>query len=312
MILSASRRTDIPAYYSEWFINRLQVGYVLARNPMNHTQVSKITLSPDTIDCIVFWTKDPANILDKLPLLDEMGFKYYFQFTITPYGKEIESNLRDKSEIIKTFIQLSKIIGKDKVLWRYDPIILNDSLTITYHSEMFETLCSMLTNYTNFCTISFVDMYSKLDKALKGKLIREITESEMLQLATIFSETGRKYNLKLRTCSEKIDFSNYGIHPASCIDKSTVEEVCGYKIDSRSDTNQRTGCGCIQSIDIGAYNTCKNGCVYCYANYSDSAVKNNCNKHNPCSDVFIGTAEADEKIIERKMKSLRNDQIKLF
>src|SRR5665647_2342080 len=116
MILSASRRTDIPAYYSEWFMNRLQSGYVLTRNPMNHAQISKITLSPDVVDCTVFWTKDPVNMLGKLPLLDKMGYKYYFQFTLTPYGKDIERSLRDKSLIIETFIHLSKIIGKDRVL----------------------------------------------------------------------------------------------------------------------------------------------------------------------------------------------------
>jgi hypothetical protein len=102
MILSASRRTDIPAYYSEWFINRLQAGYVLTRNPMNHAQVSKVILSPDVIDCIVFWTKDPQNMLDKLDVINKLGYKYYFQFTFTPYGKSVEKGLRDKEEIIKT------------------------------------------------------------------------------------------------------------------------------------------------------------------------------------------------------------------
>lgn len=124
MILSASRRTDIPCYYSEWFINRLKAGYVFTRNPMNHAQISRINLSPDIVDCIVFWTKDPANMLDRLHILDEIGYKYYFQFTLTPYGKEIECSLREKSQIIETFIKLSETIGKDKVLWRYDPIIL--------------------------------------------------------------------------------------------------------------------------------------------------------------------------------------------
>ena len=303
MILSASRRTDIPAYYSEWFMNRLQSGYVLTHNPMNHAQISRITLSSDVVDCTVFWTKDPANMLGKLPFLDKMGYKYYFQFTLTPYGKDIERSLRDKSLIIETFMHLSKIIGKDRVLWRYDPIILNDKLTINYHHEMFEALCRQLCNYTNVCTISFVDMYSKLDKAVKGNMIREITESEMIQLATIFSEIGCKYGLELRACSEKVDLSSYGIYPASCIDKSTIEKACGYTIDVKSDANQRTGCGCIQSIDIGVYNTCKNGCVYCYANYSNTSVEKNCAKHNPYSDILIGTVGLNEKIIEREVKS---------
>ena len=312
MILSASRRTDIPAYYSEWFMNRLKEGYALTRNPMNYAQVSKIPMSPDVIDCIVFWTKDPANMIDKLPLLDEMGYKYYFQFTLTPYGKDIERGVRDKTDIIKTFIQLSKAIGKNRVLWRYDPIILNDTLTVEYHSEMFEILCSQLCDYTKICIISFVDMYSKLDKAVKSNLIREITKSEMMQFAAIFSEIGRKYGIELRACSEKMDLSGYGIHPASCIDKNTIEKVCGYTIDAKTDINQRPTCGCIQSIDIGAYNTCKNGCSYCYANYSDATIEINCLKHNHCSDILIGKVGADEKIMERKMKSLKNGQIMIF
>jgi hypothetical protein len=130
MILSASRRTDIPCYYSEWFMNRLKEGYVLTKNPMNPAQVSRLTLSPDTVDCIVFWTKDPLPLLDKLPILDDLGYHYYFQFTLTPYGKDIERGLRDKKGIISTFRQLSSYLGKDRVIWRYDPIIINDELII--------------------------------------------------------------------------------------------------------------------------------------------------------------------------------------
>ena len=275
---------------------------------MNHAQISRISLSPDVVDCIVFWSKDPANMLDKLPLLDDMGYKCYFQFTLTPYGKDIERNLRDKSLIIETFIQLSETIGKDRVLWRYDPIILNDTLTIDYHQEMFDDICRQLCIYTNVCTISFVDMYSKLDRAIKGNIIREITELEMNQIAAVFSEIANKYSLELRACSEKIDLLSYGILPASCIDKRTIEKICGYTIDAKSDTNQRIGCGCMQSIDIGVYNKCKNGCIYCYANYSDTSVENNCAEHNPYSEILIGTVGLDEKIVERKTKSFRTDQ----
>lgn len=307
MIISASRRTDIPAHYSEWLMNRLQAGYVLTRNPMNHAQVGKILLSPELIDCIVFWTKDPANMLDKLPLLDAMGYQYYFQFTLTPYGKDIEQNLRDKNEIIKTFIRLSQQIGKNKVLWRYDPIILNDMLLIDYHKKMFEDLCKKLSGYTNICTISFVDVYSKLNKTVTNNLIREITEQEMIQLAIQFSKIGQKYGIQLRACSEKMDLSSYGIFPASCIDKKTIETICGCAIDSKLNANQRNGCGCFPSIDIGAYNSCQNGCLYCYANFSRSAVEKNCLRHNPCADILIGSVRTDEKITEKKMISLKSN-----
>lgn len=296
MILSASRRTDIPTYYSDWFMNRLKEEYALTRNPMNRSQISKIILSPETIDCIVFWTKDAANILDKLPQMDKMGYSYYFQFTLTPYGEDIERNLRDKPDIVKTFQQLSKSIGRDRVLWRYDPILLNASLTLNYHVEQFETLCNQLCNYTNICTISFVDLYVRLNKAVKYNLLREITKAEMLQLAEKLFEIGRKYGIELRACSEKLDLSGVGIHSASCIDKSIVEHICGHIIAAKPDRNQRPSCGCIQSVDIGVYNTCKNGCIYCYANHSDISIDENYSKHNPGSELLIGTVGADDKI----------------
>ena len=299
MILSASRRTDIPGYYSEWFVNRLKQGYVLTRNPMNQTQVSKILLSPDLIDCIVFWTKDPINMMDKLGEIDALGFNYYFQFTITPYGRDIERNLRDKNEIVKTFRQLSEIIGKDRVLWRYDPILLNDEITVQYHIDMFAKLCRELQGYTNICTISFADVYSKISKRVKEQVLGEITETQMHDIASTLAGIGRNHGIELRACSEIIDLSIEGIRLASCIDKETVERVCGHTILANKDKNQRPECGCIQSVDIGVYNTCKNGCVYCYANHSDASIDNNCSKHDSRSNILIGTVSENEKIINR-------------
>ncbi|WMJ87355.1 DUF1848 domain-containing protein [Anaerocolumna sp. MB42-C2] len=309
MIISASRRTDIPAFYSEWFMNRLKEGYVLTRNPMNHSQVSKIILSPDVVDCIVFWTKDPKNILDKLPVIDNLGYQYYFQFTLTPYNQEIESFLRKKEEIIDTFIKLSEKKGKNKVLWRYDPIILNKDLTIEFHLEHFQYLCSKLSGFTGICNISFVDIYSKLGKAVKNNLLREITIEEMIKLASGFAKIGKSYGIELRACCERVDLSAYGVRQASCIDKAIIEEINGCSLEVKADTNQRAGCGCIQSTDIGAYNTCQNGCIYCYANYSYPAVANNCLKHNPRADILIGEISQEDKIIEKNMCSCKKIDI---
>ncbi len=301
MILSASRRTDIPAYYSEWFTNRLKEGYVLVRNPMNFAQLSRILLSPEVIDCIVFWTKDPHEMLDKLSLIEELGYRYYFQFTLTPYGKEIERNLREKEEILNTFRRLSDRLGSERVLWRYDPIILNNSLDVEYHTEQFDILCNKLKGYTKQCTISFVDLYHKI----KNDLTRDIPEQDIQKLAGVLSETGRRYGLELRACCEKLDLSRHGILPANCIDKDTVERVCGYSIEAKEDRNQRPGCGCISSVDIGVYNTCKNGCIYCYANYSDASVTKNFLSHKPDSELLTGCVKEGEAIKNREMKSLR-------
>lgn len=308
MILSASRRTDIPAYYSEWLINRLHAGFILTRNPMNHAQVSKIALSPDVIDCIVFWTKDPLNMLDKLDVLDELGYKYYFQFTVTPYDKSVEKGLRDKEEIIKTFCELSDRIGKDKVLWRYDPIILNDMFDFTFHKEQFSRICSKLGRHTRQCIISFVDIYSKL----RTDILREISMDEMIELGKMISSTAKDFGITVKACCEKSFLYEYGIEQANCIDRILVESICGYSLDMKRDKNQRDSCGCFESIDIGAYNTCRNGCIYCYANYSDVSVVNNSKRHDPQGELLIGQVGDNDKITMRNMKTNKYRQIKLF
>lgn len=300
MILSASRRTDIPGYYSEWLMNRLREGYASYRNPMNHAQISKVLLTPDKVDCIVFWTKDPFHMMARLEELDTLGYHYYFQFTLTPYGlpygdtflgKEIEPHLRDKKEIIQTFQNLSEQLGKERVLWRYDPIILNDTITMQYHLELFQYLCDKLSGYTEPCTISFVDMYSKLSNKLKVQTLSEIKEEQMHSLASAFTEIAKPYRISLRACCEAIDLSTDGVLPASCIDLKTVERVCGHSITLKKDKHQRAHCGCMQSVDIGAYNTCRNGCIYCYANHSMTSINKNCEKHDPASPIMIGSLE---------------------
>ena len=301
MILSASRRTDIPAFYSKWFINRLRAGYVLTRNPVNHSQISEITLSPKIIDCIVFWTKDPQNMIKYLQEIDDRGYRYYFQFTLTPYNKILEKNLRNKEEIINTFINLSKTIGKNKIIWRYDPIILNQDIDINFHINSFSRMCGQLHEYTNTVIISFVDLYAKL----KTPFIRQITQNEIAEISKSFYNIAAKYNLTLKACCEKTDLSQYGIKKSSCIDKDIIEKICDCTINVQTDKNQRDGCGCIRSVDIGAYNTCKNGCVYCYANYSENSVINNCRRHNENGELIIGETAATDKIIERKTESLK-------
>lgn len=204
MILSASRRTDIPAYYSEWFVNRLRAGYVLTRNPMNHAQIKKITLNPDVVDCIVFWTKDPFNMLDKLDVIDKLGYKYYFQFTVTPYGKSVEKGLRDKEEIIKTFCELSDRIGSEKILWRYDPIIVNDDFNFAFHKEQFSRLCGKLGRHSKQCIISFVDVYSKLK--YRANALHEVDKDEIIEIGGMISSAAEEYGIKVKACCEEMSY----------------------------------------------------------------------------------------------------------
>lgn len=301
MIISASRRTDIPCYYSEWFIKRLQAGYVLTRNPMNFSQVSRVSLSKDVVDCIVFWTKDATNILDKLKYIEDLEYKYFFQYTITPYGLDIEQNLRPKNQIIKNFQLLSSMLGKHRLVWRYDPIIVNENYSVEYHKECFEKMCTALSPYTERVIISFVDLYSKI--RLKG--IQEIPLEKVEILAEDLGITAQKYNLIIQSCCEHYDLTKFNIHQGGCIDLSVIEKVCGYRLNLKSDKGQRKHCHCVESIDIGAYNTCLNGCLYCYANFSEESVKVNHSSHNASAEFLLGEKKSTDNIYDRKQKSNR-------
>ena len=311
MILSVSRRTDIPNYYSEWFINRMKEGYLYVRNPMNIHQVSKINLSPQVVDCIVFWTKNPLPMLDKLH--DLQNYKYYFQFTLTSYGRDIEPNLPDKrKQIIGTFCRLSSEIGKEKVIWRYDPIIFTDRYTEEYHIKAFQAIAEALKGYTDKVVISFVDLYAKTKKNMKGINIVNPESIRFEKFVSKLSEIARENKMKIAACAEEIDLTPYGIEHNCCIDRELIENIIGCKINAKKDKNQRGECGCIESIEIGTYNTCRTGCKYCYANDSNDRVSDNWQKYNPQSPLLCAKITAEDKITERKVMSLKEKQINII
>jgi len=311
VIISASRRTDIPTYYSEWFYNRIKEGYVLVRNPMNIHQIGKINLSTNVVDGIVFWTKNPTPMIDRL---DELkNYIYYFQFTLNSYGKDVEPNVPSKNDIIiPSFQKLSKKIGKDKVIWRYDPILLNEKYTINYHIQYFKTLASKLSDYTEKCTVSFIDLYRNTERNIKSLNIVMPSLEQKTELSQRFSEIANEYGIYIDTCAEDIELDQLGIKHAHCIDKERFERISGYNLSVEKDKNQRPECGCIASIDIGMYNTCKNGCLYCYANHSAKTVQNNFESHNPISPLICGELGEDAVIKEREIKSCKNCQLNLF
>ena len=200
MIISASRRTDIPTYYSQWFINRIRAGYVYVRNPRNAHQVSRIGLSPETVDGIVFWTKNPVPMLNKLDALRD--YMYYFQFTLNSYGADIEGNLPSKNDVvIPTFCRLSDAIGPDRVIWRYDPIFLSETYTMEYHLFYYEKLARRLSPYTKKCTISFLDFYRNTEKNLALLSPARFPDHQKEQLAKGIAEIAHSYGLKVDTCA---------------------------------------------------------------------------------------------------------------
>jgi DNA repair photolyase len=294
LILSVSRRTDIPNYYSEWFYNRIKEGYVLVRNPMNIHQVSKIAITPEIVDCIVFWTKNPAPMIGRL---DELkGYFYYFQFTVNSYARDIEPNVPSKNEkIIDTFRKLSDKIGREKVIWRYDPILLSDKYSIDYHVEYFCKTAEKLKDYTYKCTISFIDLYRNTTKNVKQLSLHTLTADYKRKIAQDLSQIAMQNNLKIDTCAEDIDLSDLNIGHARCIDDKLIEEIIGCPLNVGKDKAQRLECGCVESIDIGMYNTCLNGCKYCYANLSENTVKKNSKVHDANSPLLCGTLTDEDK-----------------
>ena len=256
MIISASRRTDIPTYYSDWFFNRINDGYVCVRNPMNIHQISRVSLDPAVVDGIVFWTKNPIPMMEKLDMLK--AYTYYFQFTINPYGKDVEQNIPNKETVvIPAFKDLSRRLGPERTIWRYDPILLTQKYSIEWHVQCFEYIAKELSGYTRKCVISFLDMYRNTQSNTKNLGLLPFEKVKMLEIAQSFSKIAQKHGIVLESCSEVIDLGRYGILHGHCIDCKLFEELLGCNLTLDKDKNQREECGCAASIDIGMYNTAK-------------------------------------------------------
>lgn len=311
MILSVSRRTDIPNYYSEWFYNRIREGFLYVRNPFNERQISRISLSPDIVDCIVFWTKNPENMMDRLDELRD--YPYYFQFTLTGYGKDIEPGVPHKREhMLSVFRSLSEKIGADRVIWRYDPILVNARYTAEYHCRAFQEIAENLKGYTRKAVISFVDSYGRIRENMDCLHVRQMTESQMLSLAESLAEIAEKNRIRIESCAESIDLQAAGVAHGCCISRNLIEKITGCRIGGAKDKNQREACGCLESIDVGSYNTCRNGCKYCYANASAERVKENAGRYDVYSPLLCGAVMPGEIVTERKVRSLKEWQMELF
>lgn len=307
MIISCSRRTDIPALYSDWLFRRIREGYVCVRNPMNPRQISRIDLTPDVADGFVFWSKNPAPMLPRLHELRE--YMYYFQFTLTPYGKDIELNLPVKLKLMSTFRQLSDRIGPERVIWRYDPIVISRTWTQEAHLRVFETMAKTLCGATRRVVISFVDMdYRNARRHAESLAAEALTARERLSLAAMLRQIALRYGMETYACAEDIDFSVCGVAPARCVDAGLFERQYGCRLNLPKDKSQRVACGCAQSVDIGMYNTCAHGCRYCYANYSAREIIDNRIRHDPASPLLAGEIGPEDVVRDRVMRSCREDQ----
>jgi hypothetical protein len=301
MIISASRRTDIPAFYAEWFMNRIRAGYCAVPNPFNRQQVSYVSLKPEDVDVIVFWTRNPRPLFPDLTELDERGYRYYFQYTVMNNPRLIDPKSPPLEASLKTFGELADRIGPARVIWRYDPIVFSNTTGAQFHQQTYERIAQALRGYTCRSVISIVDVYGKARKRL-GELAKQGVEllpcdgkpggwfdDFMRTLVRIASENG----MEIVSCAEDLDLRPYGIRPGKCVDDEYIQKVFGLNVTDKKDPSQREACGCIVSKDIGMYDTCLYGCRYCYATTSFERAKTNHDiKHHPESPSLIGWYDA--------------------
>ncbi len=284
MIINTGQRTDIPAFYSEWFSNRLKEGFVCVRNPYNPVQVSRYRLDPSVVDVIGFCTKNPKPMLPYMNLLKDYG-QYWF-VTITPYGRDIEPNVPDKHRILEDFKKLSDIVGINAIGWRYDPIFISDRYTSEYHLRAFEKMASELDGYTQTVVISFIDLYPKVRKNFPE--VREVSKEQRLALGKTFIEIAGLHGMKVKPCAEGDELAAYGADCGGCMRISDYEKAIGKHLIVPKKKGARAECACYLSCDIGAYNTCKHLCRYCYANAEPQKVLAQSRLHDPASPFLIG------------------------
>ncbi|MBQ6217093.1 MAG: DUF1848 domain-containing protein [Erysipelotrichaceae bacterium] len=308
MILNTGSRTDIPAFYSEWFMNRIREGFVMARNPFDPKRVIRYDLDPSLVDAIVFCTKDPSKMLQHIDELKR--YHMYWNVTITPYGKEIEENVPHKKDVMDSFIELSKKVGINNIVWRYDPIFLNECYTLDYHLLIFEKMAKYMEGYCNACIISFIDLYEKTKRNFPE--VREVSYEDQCTITKEFVKIAKKYGMVIRLCHEDRELEKYGADASGCLSKKVLEKAIGETLNVKRSLETRKGCDCLLGNDIGAYNSCLHFCRYCYANFDKRLVIENRKKHDPKSPLLIGNIEEDDIISVHESRSFIDDQLHLF
>lgn len=308
MIINTGQRTDIPAFYAEWFANRLKEGFVCVRNPYNISQVNRYKLDPSVVDVIGFCTKNPAPMFPYMDLLRNYG-QYWF-VTLTPYGRDIEPGVPDKHRIIEDFKTLSGMVGTDSICWRYDPIFLSQKYTCEYHMHAFRQIAESLRGYTKTVVISFIDLYPKVRKNFPEA--REVSYADRMGLGKEIIKIASGFDMIVKPCAEGDELAKYGADCNGCMKISDYEKAIGNHLIVPKKKGARTECSCYLSCDIGAYNTCMHFCRYCYANAEQAMVMEQNRLHDPSSPFLIGNYMDGDKIHEVPQKSWIDYQESLF
>ena len=307
MILQTGLRTDIPAFYTPWFLNRLEEGFVLARNPYNPTQITRYRLSPDVVDCIGFCTKNPAPLLPHMDRLAAFG-QFWF-VTITPYEEDVEPHVPPKEQVMADFRRLSSILGPQCVAWRYDPILLTEKYTVERHLRDFAAMCADLEGATDTCVISFIDLYEKVKRNYPE--IRAVRREDRLLLGREMAAIAARHGIRLKSCCEGDELAPFGVDCSGCMTLSTYEKALGCRLRAPKQPKTTRGCFCRLSADIGAYNTCAHGCRYCYANDDEARVRRAMALHDPLSPLLTGHVQPEDIVRDAQQTSWRDRQITL-
>ncbi|MCM1523420.1 MAG: DUF1848 domain-containing protein [Ruminococcus sp.] len=300
MIINTGGRTDTVQYYTNWLLKRFEEGYVYSRNPLFQNKVTRYELTPDKVDCVVFCSKNYEPILDSITRITDR-FNTYFHYTITAYGKDVEPGVPPIEKSIETLKRLSGIVGKQRVAWRYDPVLLTEKYTVQTHFETFEKMAAELSPYVDKCIFSFVEMYKKLE--INMPEIIPLTAADMDVLARRLGEIAAKNHLYIQTCGTNGDFSRYGIHSSGCMTLDILGRANGVTFRNLKHKGIRQGCHCIESRDIGAYDTCMNGCKYCYANKRPEKAFENYKYHDPNSPLLLGRLNKTDTVLQGAQKS---------
>ena len=308
MILNTGSRTDIPAFYSDWFYNRIQEGYCLVRNPYYPEQVTKYVLSPQVIDAIVFCTKNPQPMLDRLSLLSQ--YCTFWLVTITPYEQDIEPCVPRWSKVIDNFRYLSRQVGVDRMSWRYDPIFISQKYSVSYHIERFEQMAEDLQGYTRQCVVSFIDLYEKTKRNFPQA--RSVTAAQQEQLIEAFSKIAAAKGMQIHLCCEDRALTRANVDADGCLSQTVLERAIGSALHVPKKKMARDACSCLLGADIGMYNTCGHGCLYCYANYDNESVRVNRKLHDPASPLLIGHLHETDIIKEAEQKLWQDGQLSFF
>jgi hypothetical protein len=295
MIISASRRTDVPAFYSDWFMKRIRAGHCDVPNPFNPTQVTRVSLKPEDVDVIVFWTRNASPLLPRFKELDLKGYRYTFLYTVMNNPRAVDPRCPTLREALAAFKALSDRIGPERVIWRYDPIVFSNATNPEFHRKAYETIAKQLQGYTSRSIISVVNIYRKVRQRLsalseEGIKLMECEGEAFGELMRFMATAARDNGMALSSCAQERDLTAYGVLPGKCIDDRLIREVFGLEVNHTKDPSQRKTCGCVVSKDIGMYDTCLYGCVYCYATKSFEKAKENYRRHDPDAPSLIAQA----------------------